>query len=77
MKAVVDRIEDGRTAVIVIEGGGQIFIPLEKFDFKVYEGAHLNVNFKLDSESEKKMRHKTGELQQELLKRTGKKDEEK
>lgn len=70
MRGVIDRIEDGKTAVVTIEGGGQMFIPVKQFDFKVHEGAHIDIEFKLNPEREKRMRQDIKNLQQELLERT-------
>ena len=36
MKAVIDRIEDGKTAVINIVGGGSMLIPVEQFGIKIH-----------------------------------------
>lgn len=70
MRGIVDRIEDGKTAVIVIEGGGQMVIPVGQFDIEVYEGAHLDIDFRLNPEREEKMRREIKDLQKELLQRT-------
>lgn len=75
MKGTVDRIEDGKTAVIVIEGGGQMTIPVKQFNIEVYEGAHLDIDFRLNPESEEKMRQEINDLQQELLERPRKQEE--
>ncbi|MFC2060901.1 DUF3006 domain-containing protein [Elusimicrobiota bacterium] len=70
MKGIVDRIEDGNIAVIAIEGGGKIMIPVEQLDTGIYEGAHLDISMKLDPESEKEMKKEIMDLQRELLERT-------
>jgi len=53
MKGVIDRIEDGKAAVIMFTSGSQLIVPVEEFGFKVHEGMHLTVEFKPDPESEK------------------------
>ncbi len=67
MKGIVDRIEDGETAVITIEGGGIIYVPVEKFGFDLYEGAHLDIKFTHNKMSEKEMSQDIKNLQQELM----------
>ncbi|MBN2407089.1 MAG: DUF3006 domain-containing protein [Elusimicrobia bacterium] len=69
MKGIIDRIEDGKTAVINIVGGGSMLIPAEQFDIKIHEGQHLKITFEPDEESEQKTREEIKNLQEELLKR--------
>lgn len=69
MKAVIDRIEDGKIAVVIINGVGQVLIPVEKFDIKIHEGQHLKIIFEPDEKSEQDTKEKIKNLQEELLKR--------
>ena len=69
MKGVIDRIENGKLAVIIFANGSQLVLPVEEFGFEVYEGIHLTVEFKPDPESEEKMRKEIKDLQGELLKK--------
>ena len=70
MKGVIDRIEDGKLAVIIFANGSQLIMPVEEFGFEVHEGMHLTVKFKPDPESEEKLRKEIKDLQSELLKKT-------
>ena len=69
MKAVIDRIEDGKTAVIMIEGGGNMYIPAEQFDFEIHEGESLDIFFMPDKCSEDRLKKEIKDLQDELRKR--------
>lgn len=75
MKGIVDRIEDGKMAVVEVEGCGQLIISVDRLNFKVYEGAHLNIDFSLDPESESLMREEIQEMQKELLEKNKQEDE--
>ncbi|MEA3506779.1 MAG: DUF3006 domain-containing protein [Elusimicrobiota bacterium] len=75
MKGIVDRIEDGRIAVIDIDGGGQMLVPVENLGIKVNEGDHLKIKLKQDPESREKMRKEINDIKEELLERTRKKEE--
>jgi hypothetical protein len=75
MKGFIDRIEDGETAVVIIEGGGQMTVPVSQFGIEVHEGAHLDIDIRLNVEREKKIRNEIRDLRDELLK--GNKDEDK
>jgi len=68
VKAYIDRIEDGKIAVLVVKGKTLNF-PVEFFDFEVREGMHLKITFEPDEESEKETREEIKNLQKELLKR--------
>ncbi|MBT9147899.1 MAG: hypothetical protein DDT32_01667 [Syntrophomonadaceae bacterium] len=70
MKGVIDRIEDGKSAVVIWAGGRQMIVPVEEFGFDVHEGMHLTIEFKPDPEMEEKLRREIKDLQSELLKRT-------
>ncbi|MBT9132064.1 DUF3006 domain-containing protein [candidate division NPL-UPA2 bacterium Unc8] len=69
MKAIIDRIEDDKLAVVVFEGMGKLIVPVEKFGFKAYEGMHLIVKFSPDIRSEKRLRKEIKGLQDKLLKK--------
>jgi len=77
MHGIVDRIEDAKVVVISIEGGGQIIIPVSQFNFEVYEGAHLDIDFKLNPEKEENMHSEIKNLQDELLKKSQEENEDK
>ncbi|MEW6555869.1 MAG: DUF3006 family protein [Elusimicrobiota bacterium] len=70
MRAVIDRIEDGKIVVLTIIGGGEMLIPAKQFKkFKIHEGMWLDIEFKPNREAEDKARQKVIKLQQELLKK--------
>ena len=73
MLGIVDRIEDGRIAVIKIRGGGELLIPVKNLPVKVHEGACLNIAMTLNRKAENKQRKKIKNLQEDLLKRNAKK----
>ena len=75
MKAIIDRVEDDRLAVVVFEKMGRLIVPVEEFEFKVYEGMHLTVEFSPDPKSEERLRKEIKDLQNELLRRPGKDSE--
>lgn len=77
MKAVIDRIEDGEIAVIEIEGGGRMLIPVEQFKIDIHEGACLDIDFSIDSEREKQKRKKIRNLQEKLKNRSSRPEPEK
>ncbi len=70
MKGFIDRIEDNRIAVVILNEGGEMLIPADAFPFKIREGMHLKIEFSPDTESEGKAKERIRNLQQELLKRT-------
>lgn len=67
MKGIIDRIEDGKIAVITITNGGVMHLPVEQLKFKAHEGAHLSIEIIQDQESEEKLRKKIKDTQQKLL----------
>ncbi|HAM38542.1 MAG: hypothetical protein A2474_06975 [Elusimicrobia bacterium RIFOXYC2_FULL_34_12] len=67
MQAIIDRIEDGKIAVINIIGGGKMSIPTKQFKFKIHEGMFLNIQFKPDKKAEEKQIKEIKSLQNELL----------
>lgn len=74
MKAYIDRIEDGKFAVINVIGGGEMIIPARQFKFKIREGMHLDVDFRPDEKSERETLDRVKKLQAELLARSNKKN---
>lgn len=73
MRAVIDRIEDGKTAVLTVNGGGEMIIPVKRFKFKLHEGMWLDVKFIPNKKAESKSLDRIKKLQQELLSRSSKK----
>ena len=73
MKAYVDRIEDGKMAVIVIKGGGEMIVPVKVLELKVSEGDHLEITITKDEKSKKDTADKIKKLQEELLRKNKKK----
>ncbi len=74
MRAEIDRIEDGKFAVIYFETGAELILPVELLGFKAYEGQHLKVEFTPDTASEKESSERISDLQRRLLERTRKRD---
>lgn len=70
MRAFVDRIEDGKTAVVHIQGGGECFIPKKQFSFPIHEGTHLTIILREDPGSEARTRKRVISLQERLLKKS-------
>lgn len=70
LRAFVDRIEDGKTAVIQIQGGGEMFLPVKQFGFPIHEGAHLKILISEDPGSETRTRKRIISLQEKLLKKS-------
>lgn len=76
IRVVIDRIEDGRLAVLEIEGVvGDFIWPVEFLPAGVHDGSILDFTIELNPEAEAKQRKKIKKLQEELLKRTGERDE--
>ncbi|HAX61169.1 MAG TPA: hypothetical protein DCX95_01220 [Elusimicrobia bacterium] len=72
MKAVIDRIEDGKTAVLMVIGGGEMIIPVKQFRCKLHEGMWFDVVFKPNKKAESKSLARVKKLQQELMHRSNK-----
>lgn len=70
MKAVIERIEDGKAVVVTVIGGGEMIIPKKQFKFKIHEGMWLDVEFNPDKKAEDNAKSEVIKLQQELLKRS-------
>ncbi len=73
MLGIVDRIEDGRIAVIRIRGGGELVIPVANLPLRVYEGACIDIAMALNKKVEKTQKKKIKDLQAELLKKNAQK----
>lgn len=69
MIGIVDRIEDGKIAVIKIRGGGELVIPVANLPIKIYEGACIDITMALNKREESKQKKKIKDLQDELLKK--------
>ncbi len=69
MKAYIDRIED-KAAVVMVEGAGEVLVPLKMLRFKAYEGMHVQLYIKPDPESQSKTLSQVRALQRKLLKRS-------
>ncbi len=68
MHIIIDRIEDGKMAVIRGIEGGEMFIPANLFPFPVHEGMHLEVTFHKNPKEETNMRKSIENLQKDLKK---------
>jgi len=75
MKGIIDRIEDGKIAVVAVAGGGSMHIPIEQFNINIHEGMHFNIEFEIDSESEQKLKEEISDLQIDLLKNKDREEE--
>jgi len=73
MIGIVDRIEDGKIAVIKIRGGGELVIPVSNLPLKIYEGACIDLSMALNKKVEKQQKNKIKDLQAELLKKNAQK----
>lgn len=69
MRAVIDRIEDDKTAVLAVIGGGEIVLPVKQFGFKVREGMWLSIEIKPDKSAEDSSIKRIKKLQDKLLSR--------
>ncbi len=70
---VIDRIEDGKVVVLNFnDRKGSAYIDKSSFNFKVYEGMWLRIEFYPEPEKENGTRLKIKKLQEELLKRSKK-----
>jgi hypothetical protein len=67
MKGIVDRIEDGKIAVIHISGGGDMKIPVEHFNFALHEGAHLDIQFTPNKADEERTVEEISNIKDKLL----------
>ncbi|MFH1037142.1 MAG: DUF3006 domain-containing protein [PVC group bacterium] len=75
LRVVIDRIEDGRFAVLEIEGvAGDFIWPVEFLPEGVHDGSILDFIIETNPEAEAEQREKMKRLQEELLRRTREKD---
>ncbi len=72
MHVTVDRIEDKRTAVVTVLGGGQMFLPVKLFSPGLREGQIFDVTWAPNREAEQTLRSEIMKLQGALLKRSRK-----
>ncbi len=71
LRVVIDRIEDGRLAVLEIEGiSGDFIWPVEFLPEDVHDGSILDFTIEDNPEAESRQRKKMQELQDELLRRS-------
>ncbi len=71
VKVVIDRIEDGRLAVLEIEGVmGDFVWPVEFLPENVHDGSVLDFTIEENPEAEAAQREKVRKLRDELLRRT-------
>ncbi|MCP9495216.1 MAG: DUF3006 domain-containing protein [Pyrinomonadaceae bacterium MAG19_C2-C3] len=71
LRAVVDRIEDGDIAVLMIDADNtqtQLDIPRALLPSETEEGAHLRITIKLDGESRADTTARIRSLREKLLK---------
>lgn len=71
-RAVIDRIEDGGTAVLVVgEDKHQVELPASLLPEGADAGDHLSISITLDEASRKEAEDRVNSLQQKLEKRGG------
>ena len=71
LRVVIDRIEDGRLAVLEIEGiSGDFIWPVEFLPESVHDGSILDFTIEDNPEAEARQREKMRKLQDELLRRS-------
>lgn len=71
LRVVIDRIEDGRLAVLEIEGiSGDFIWPVEFLPEGAHDGGILDFTIEDNPEAEARQREKMRKLQEELLERT-------
>jgi len=71
IRVIIDRIEDGRLAVLEIEGiAGDFIWPVEFLPEGVHDGSILDFTIEDNPEAEASQREKMKKIQEELLKRT-------
>lgn len=76
VRVIIDRIEDGRLAVLEIGGEmGDFVWPVEFLPENVHDGSILKFTIEEDPEVEAAQREKVRNLQSELLRRTGNQEE--
>lgn len=65
MEGVIDRIE-GDKAVILVKGGGEMYLPVNDLPSGVKEGSVLSFNITVDRGAEEERRKKVQDLQRRL-----------
>ena len=71
LRVVIDRIEDGRLAVLEIEGtAGDFFWPVEFLPANIHDGSILEFTIEENPSAEDAQRKKMRMLRDELLRRT-------
>lgn len=71
-RAVIDRIEDGGTAVLLVgEDEHKVELPAALLPEGAESGSHLSVNISLDEASRKEAEDRVKALQEKLEKRGG------
>ena len=72
-RGVVDRIEDGGTAVVLVgeDEGEQVELPASLLPEGVEGGDHLNITVSLDRDSRKSAEDRVKSLQEKLEQRGG------
>ena len=72
IRAVIDRIEDGETAVVLTGDDGEISfdVPVALLPKGAGDGDHLQITFALDKESRGEAEARVKALQERLLKRS-------
>ena len=71
LKAYVDRIEDGKTAVVIVDRYGRLLIPVKDFKSAVHEGQHFSLDLTPEPGSEASALRAVESLQKKLLKKSG------
>ena len=67
MEGVIDRIE-GDKAVVLIKGGGEMYLPFASLPDGINEGTVLQFNITVDKEKEEERKQKVQDLQKRLTK---------
>lgn len=77
MRGVIDRIEDGGTAVLLIgeDGKTQVDFPVSLLPKGASDGDHLRISIQLDRRSRAEAEERVKRLQGELRQRSGTNDE--
>lgn len=65
MEGVIDRIE-GDKAVVLVKGGGEMYLPLATLPDGINEGTVLQFNITVDKEKEEERKQKVLDLQKRL-----------
>ncbi len=67
LKGVIDRIE-GDKAVILVSGGGEMYLPVAKLPGGAGEGSVLGFDITIDRKAEEERKKKVQDLQRRLQK---------